>query len=144
MPRTSPRSADLTPWIPPRITNPRVERQMRGQEHGFKFKDGYPVFNAIRRVIRQDVTGTGDCTYKFKPGRLRRSGWLGVRMKTTWNQQLDVHHTEPIMLDAAACARWWEIAMPRACFSSTTAAINAMVELPGDDEGREPRVRNVS
>ena len=75
-------------WEPPRITNPRVERQMRGR--GFKFKDGYPVH--LPPGGSGSTFETGECTYKYnKEGAL-----FLVWERTSWNEQREVQY-EPII-----------------------------------------------
>lgn len=89
------------PWEPPRITNPRVERQMRGK--GFKFKDGYPVH--LPPGGSGSTFSTGECTYKYnKEGAL-----FLVWERTTWSQQLDVQYEpiidQPLVLDGGKPAK---------------------------------------
>ena len=71
-------------WVPPRITNLRVERQMRGK--GFKFKDGYP--------IHLPPGGSGstftniECIYKYN----QEGALFLVCERTTWNEQRAVQY----------------------------------------------------
>ena len=95
MPRSQPRPADPVPWVPPRITNARVKRQLRGA--GFKFNDGYPVQMPPGKPGK--TYGTGDCTYKYN----QEGALFLVWEKTTWNQQRDIQYEpiidQPLVLD---------------------------------------------
>ena len=79
--RGEPAAGASVDWVPPRITNQRVERQMRGA--GFKFKDGYPVQMPSGGTGK--TFGTGECTYKYADGNL-----FLIWEQTTWNEQRDV------------------------------------------------------
>ena len=91
------------PWVPPRITNPRVGvgRQMRGK--GFKFKDGYPVH--LPPGGSGSTFDTGECTYKYNQDGALFLIWE----RTTWNQQRAVQYEsiidQPLVLDGGKPAK---------------------------------------
>ena len=88
-------------WEPPRITNKRVERQMRGK--GFKFKDGYPVFMPSGKSGKTFTTG--ECVYKYNQDGALFLVWE----KTTWDEQLEVQYEpiidQPLVLDEGKPAK---------------------------------------
>ena len=126
--KESTESAAPPNWVPPRITNARVERQMRGK--GFKFKDGYPVH--LPPGGSGSTFTNAECTYKFADGKL-----FLIWERTTWNQQRGVQYEsiidQPLVLDGGKPAK--------SMFRFHHGWINAMAIYRKMKMGR---VRNVS
>ncbi len=126
-------TTDPAPWVPPRITNRRVERQMRGK--GFRFKDGYPVHLPPGRS-GPSTFSNAQCVYQFDQDGALFLVWE----RTTWHQQRKVHFEaiidQPLVLAGLEGGK-----LAKSMFRFHHNWINFMLT---SREAKMERVRNVS